>query len=121
MTENNLYLNQDIATPQVSTTSSRASSPVQTPPRHWPLRTWVMPLFAMLFLLCLWSIVTPLSRLSTPLPLRQLPTNGVLSAIGSWLPSDLHLTTNKHFSTLNTDNIEFLLILAVACGIYGLC
>lgn len=121
MTENDVNVDQNTENKQEDKLSTSSSLLVRSTLRQRLVWTWAMPLFALAFILSLWSIVTPLHRQGIPTPLLGLPTNGVLSAVGAWLPNDLHLTANRHDSFISSNNLEFLLLIALACVIYGLC
>src|SRR5712691_3184245 len=79
------------------------------------------------FILCILLSVAPLSRLAGKSLQGHLqlgsyvPLGRLLAQAGSWLPNDLGLTTDQHASQISTNTIEFMLLMAVAFAIYGLC
>ena len=73
------------------------------------------------FIICTLLTVAPLSRIPDPVIHLQTPAGAFLSWFGSWLPGDLRLTANYFASQVNTNYIEFLLLIALAFAIYGLC
>src|SRR5438093_2216199 len=73
------------------------------------------------FILCILISVTPLLHLAGKTFLLPLPTNSFLLWWGSWLPADLHLASTYRASMITTNSIEFLLLMGLAFGIYGLC
>lgn len=73
------------------------------------------------FILCFLISVAPLLRLAGKTFLLSLPTNPLLLLWGSWLPSNLHLAATYRASVITTSTIEFILLMAIAFGIYGLC
>jgi hypothetical protein len=65
--------------------------------------------------------VTPIVRKDAKPFLMQLPANPFLLAWGSWLPRDMHLALDSSISKIATNELQFLLLMAVAFAIYGLC
>src|SRR6266567_7420346 len=84
-----------------------------------PISNKPMLFYALAFLACILVSIAPLYRL-VPEPMMRLPTNGLLTIWGSWLPTDLHLTTDAHGSHFATNTIFFLSLWGLACVIYGL-
>jgi hypothetical protein len=78
-----------------------------------------MFLYALAFLACILVSIAPIYRLYAE-PMMRLPTNGLLILWGSWLPADLHLTTDAHGSRFATNTIFFLSLWGLAFVIYGL-
>ena len=83
-----------------------------------PLRGLVLCMLA--FILCILISVPPLLHLAGKTFLLPLPTNPFLLWWGSWLPANLHLASDYRASMITTNSIEFLLLMALAFGIYGL-
>ncbi len=87
----------------------------------------VILLCMLAFILIFLLIVAPLQRLPfdepvTPAPTTaHIPLGSLLVKAGAWLPNDLHLSLDLHSSQVGAAYIEFLLLLAVAFGVYGLC
>src|SRR5579859_3605715 len=73
------------------------------------------------FILCVLVSVAPLLRLAGKTFLLSLPTNPLLLFWGAWLPADLRLADTYRASMITTSSIEFLLLMALAFGIYSLC
>jgi hypothetical protein len=73
------------------------------------------------FWVCILLTVAPLSRIADPVIHLQTPGGTFLSWFGSWLPNELPLTANHQASQVNTNYIEFLIFIALAFVIYGLC
>src|SRR6266704_3270518 len=73
------------------------------------------------FILCILMSVTPLLHLVGKTFLLPLPTNPLLLWWGSWIPANLHLAQVYWASMITTNAIEFLLLMALAFVIYGLC
>src|SRR5881398_2232979 len=84
-----------------------------------PLRGLVLCMLA--FILCILMSVTPLLHLAGKTFLLPLPTNPLLLWWGSWIPANLHLAQVYWASMITTNAIEFLLLMALAFVIYGLC
>src|SRR5436309_49186 len=70
-------------------------------------------------ILCILVSVSPLLHLAGKT--FPLPTNPLLLIWGSWLPYDLHVSSPQRASMITTNDIEFLLLIALAFGIYALC
>jgi hypothetical protein len=66
-------------------------------------------------------MVAPLSRLSGSSIVSQMPLRKLIARAGFWLPRDLHFDPNLQTSQSGTNTVEFLLLIAVAFVIYGLC
>ncbi len=73
------------------------------------------------FILCALCSITPLHRVAGTPFLLHLPTSRPLEIWGVWLPSDLHLVRDAQVSHISSNYIEFLLLMALAFGAYGLC
>ena len=73
--------------------------------------------FAVIFLI----LVAPLERLSPTPATAHIPLGSLLVKAGAWLPSNLFLSLDLHSSQVATGNIEFLLLMVLAFGVYGLC
>ena len=86
-----------------------------------PVSTRAIQACVLAFVLCILVMIAPLHRFSGTTLLLQLPTNILLLPWGTWLPSDLHLTPSHRASQLTTNIIEFLLLMALAFMIYGIC
>ncbi len=63
------------------------------------------------FILCILVTVAPLSRLAGTTLLASLPFSTLMTIVGTKLPTDFHLTTDVHASQINTDSIEFLIVM----------
>src|SRR5437868_11159548 len=87
-------------------------------PKKAPLRAVALCMLA--FILCILISVTPLLHLAGKTFLLPLPTNPFLLWWGSWLPANLHLASAYRASMITTNSIEFLLLMALAFGVYGL-
>src|SRR5438105_12258918 len=87
-------------------------------PKKAPLRGLVLCMLA--FILCILISVTPLLHLAGKTFLLPLPTNPLLLWWGSWLPANLQLASNYRASMITTNSIEFLVLMALAFGVYGL-
>jgi hypothetical protein len=74
------------------------------------------------FILCIIVSIAPLTRLAGADYFRGVSISGFLTIIGTWLPSDLHLTSDPHASSMSSNTIIFLLLVAfmfLCYGIYG--
>lgn len=82
----------------------------------------LLQFFLLLCAFVLFALVTvaPLNRLAGTTFLSSLPTNPLLLLFGAALPVDLHLSANQHASQVNTDSIEFLLVMAILFLLYAL-
>ena len=78
-------------------------------------------LCAIAFVICILLTVAPLSRIPDPVIHLQTPAGTYLAQVGAWLPDNLGLTANHLASQVNTNYLEFLILIALAFGIYGLC
>ena len=79
-------------------------------------------LFCMIaFVLCFLIIIAPLQRLASTPVTAHIPLGSLLVKAGAWLPNNLHLSPDLHSSQVATGNIEFLLLMVVAFGVYALC
>src|SRR5438270_2483256 len=87
-------------------------------PKKAPLRAVALCMLA--FILCILICVTPLLHLAGKTFLLPLPTNPFLLWWGSWLPANLQLASNYRASMITTNSIEFLVLMALAFGVYGL-
>src|SRR2546429_3625354 len=83
-----------------------------------PLRGVVLCRLA--FILCSLISVTPLLHLAGKTFLWPLPTNPFLRWWVSWLPANVQLASAYRASMITTNSIEFLLLMALAFGVYGL-
>jgi len=83
--------------------------------------TLAIVLCAIAYVLCILLTVAPLSRIPDPVIQLQTPLGAILAQVGAWLPIDLGLTANQQASQANTNYIEFLVLIALAFVIYGLC
>ncbi len=81
----------------------------------------VILLCMLAFILIFLVIVAPKQRLAPTPTTAHIPLGPLLVKAGAWLPNDLHLSLDPHSSQVGTANIEFLLLMAVAFGVYGLC
>ena len=81
----------------------------------------VILLCMLAFILIFLVIVAPKQRLAPMPAIAHMPLGSLLVKAGAWLPNDLHLSLDLHSSQVRTSNIEFLLLMAVAFGVYGLC
>jgi len=84
-----------------------------------PLRAII--LCTAVFILCIAISIAPLSRLAGADYFRGVSISGFLTTIGAWLPSDLHLASDAHASSMSTNTIIFMLIVALAFLCYGIC
>ncbi|GAC1563378.1 MAG: hypothetical protein PVS3B3_07920 [Ktedonobacteraceae bacterium] len=83
----------------------------------------LLPIFLLCmgaFIFCILVSVAPLNRLAGTTLLSSLPFSILLTVVGTKLPTDLHLTTNVHASQVNTDAIEFLLVMVLVYLFYFL-
>jgi hypothetical protein len=72
------------------------------------------------FLLCTLLSLAPLQRVAGFT--MNIGISKYLPLLGAWLPRDIGLNKSNHFfSQVDTGNIEFLLLLTLAFGAYGLC
>ena len=72
-------------------------------------------------ILCVLFMAAPMTRLAG-IPLSALiPGGSMLVKAGSWLPRNLHIASDAYSNQIGTGNVEFLLLMAVALGIYGIC
>jgi hypothetical protein len=97
----------------VPSTSTKLDQEIATPVASGP-----MLFYALAFLACILVSIAPLYRL-VPEPMH-LPTNGLLTLWGSWLPTDLHLTADPHGSHFATNTIFILGCWGLAFVVYGL-
>src|SRR6266851_6628483 len=72
-------------------------------------------------ILCVLVSVTPIVRKAVKPFLMQLPANPFLLWWGSWLPGDMQLVQDSSISKIATNELQFLLLMALAFAIYGLC
>src|SRR5438552_18926748 len=97
------------------------SNPTEQTPimlKKAPARAIMLCMLA--FILCILICVTPLLHLAGKTFLLPLPTNPFLLWWGSWLPANLHLASDYRASMITTNSIEFLVLMALAFGVYGL-
>jgi hypothetical protein len=94
---------------------------VQPQGKHKPLFELVMIVCSLAFVTCFLVMVAPLSRLPGTSVTSQMPLRKLVASAGFWLPRDLHLDSNLQNSRWGTNTIEFMLLIAVAFVIYGLC
>src|SRR5947209_3994440 len=87
-------------------------------PKKAPLQGIALCMLA--FILCILISVNPLLHLAGKTFLLSLPTNPFLLWWGSWLPVKLQLASDYRASMITTNSIEFLLLMALAFGVYGL-
>lgn len=73
------------------------------------------------FVLCTGLSVAPLSRIPDSVIRLQTPFGQQLAQLGAWIPNDLGLTANHQSSQNSTNYVEFLVLIALAFAIYGLC
>lgn len=65
-------------------------------------------------------MIAPLQRrIGTPL-MASLPISKLLVFLGKWLPANLHILPNTSDSSVSTNNLEFLFLVALAFVLYGL-
>jgi hypothetical protein len=100
---------------------TKLSGEVQAQGKHKPLFEPVMIVCTLAFVTCFLVMLAPLSRLPGTSITSQMPLRKLIAWAGSWLPRDLHLDPNLQNSQRGTNTIEFLLLIAVAFVIYGLC
>lgn len=81
----------------------------------------VILLGAFALILCILLMAAPLQRLASTPTSAHTPGGNFLVQAGSWLPSNLHITRDPYGNQLGTGNVEFLLLMAIAFGIYGVC
>lgn len=81
----------------------------------------VILLCMLAFILIFLVIVAPKQRMAPTPTTAHIPLGSLLVKAGAWLPNDLHLSPDLYSSQISTGNIEFLLLIAVAFGVYGLC
>jgi hypothetical protein len=101
--------------------STKPLEEVQPQGKHKPLFEPVMIACSLAFVITFLVMVAPLSRLSGVSITSQMPLRKLIARAGFWLPRDLHLDPNLHNSQSGTNIVEFLLLIAVAFIIYGLC
>ncbi len=82
---------------------------------------WVLSLCMFAFILCIALCATPLQRMANISFLAQVPISNVLTGMSAWLPSDFHMLQDIQRSRVTTGNGEFLLLVAFAYVLYGLC
>ncbi len=82
---------------------------------------WIISLCMVVFLLSIMVSVAPLQRAVGVSLLSQIPISTLLTRVGSWLPSDFHMLRDVQQSRITTGNGEFLLLIALAFIVYGLC
>ncbi len=109
-------LKKDLEVPQLS---AKPGKQVQT--KQNPLLELVIALCTVIFVLCILVMLAPLKSLAGIPVTSHMPLGNLLVKAGSWLPSDLHLTTDALLSRQGTSNIEFLLLMALAYVVYGVC
>jgi hypothetical protein len=97
--------------PSTSTNLDRETTP--------PVANRPIIFYALAFLACILVSIAPLYRL-VPEPMMRLPTNDLLMIWGSWLPTDLHLTTDPRGSHFATNTIFVLSLWGLAFVVYGL-
>src|SRR2546422_1493506 len=73
------------------------------------------------FLLLVLLSIAPLRRETAVDIQLHLPPTTILTLPGSWIPTDLGVTSNPHESQAISNSIESLVLTALECGIYGLC
>ncbi len=101
--------------------STKPSGVAQVRGKHILLFEPVMMLWTLAFVTCFLVMVAPLSRLPGTSITSQMPLSKLVARAGFWLPRDLHLDPNLQNSQSGTNTVEFLLLIAVAFVIYGLC
>lgn len=101
--------------------STKPSGVVQVQGKYKLLFEPVMMLCTLVFVTCFLVMVAPLSRLPGTSITSQMPLRELVARAGFWLPRDLHLDPNLQNSQSGTNTVEFLLLIAVAFVIYGLC
>ncbi len=72
-------------------------------------------------ILCVLFMAAPLNRLAGTPVSELIPGGNLLVKAGSWLPGNLHTSSNPYLNQLGTGTIEFVLLMAVAFGVYGVC
>jgi hypothetical protein len=81
---------------------------------------WLVALCSMVALiLCVLFMASPLQRLAGTPASAPMPGGNLLVNAGSWLPKSLHISKNPYLNQLGTGNVEFLLLMVLAFGIYG--
>ena len=73
------------------------------------------------FVFCIAICVAPLQRMANTSLLAQVPISNALTSMGAWLPIDFHMLQDIQKSRITTGNGEFLLLIAFAYILYGLC
>src|SRR5579864_3583364 len=72
-------------------------------------------------ILCVLFMAAPLKRLGGTPVSELIPGGNLFVKAGSWLPGNLHTSSNLYLNQLGTGTIEFLLLMAAAFGVYGVC
>ena len=101
--------------------STKPLEEVRLQGKYKPLFEPVMIVYAHAFVTCFLVMLAPLSRIPGTSITSQMPLRKLVGWAGSWLPRDLHLDPNLQISQSGTNTVEFLLLIAVAFVIYGLC
>ncbi len=112
-------LKKDVAEPQLPAEQIARSEQTSTKPHISATR--MMLLGTLAFILCVLITVAPLHRLAGTTLLLQLQIGMLLAQVGTWLPSSLALATRPRAAFISTNSVEFLLLMALAFGIYGFC
>ncbi len=72
-------------------------------------------------ILCALFMAAPMTRLAGTPVSALIPGGSILVKAGSWLPGNLHIAPDAYSNQIGTGNVEFLLLMAVALGVYGVC
>ena len=95
--------------------------PEDTYANERPTSIAFIALGAIAFVLCILLSVAPLSRIPDPVIHLQTPLGVQFAQVGAWLPADLGLAADYKASLASTGYTEFLVLIALAFAIYGLC
>src|ERR1700730_15997209 len=104
---------------EITPLSEKAAEPAPIKLRPGVVQAVALCAFAMI--LCILVVVTPIVRKAGKSFLMQLPANPFLLWWGSWLPRDMQLAQYSSNSKIATSELQFLLLMALAFIIYGLC
>lgn len=84
------------------------------------MSVWLVVLSGMIGLnLCVLFMASPLQLLAETPASAAMPGGNLLLKASTWLPKSLNISKNPYFNQVGTGNVEFLLLMALAFGMYG--
>jgi hypothetical protein len=116
--DNLVMLKQD---PEIEKTALAQPASARKAARYSAIAEPALLLCAGALVLCTAFMAAPLQRLAGTPTSAHMPGGHTLVGLGSWLPNNLHLSFDAYFNWLGSANVDFLLLMAAAFVIYGLC